>query len=151
MSSIGAITREVLRRFPHRNLQYAFCYGSGAFQQTGSDMSSNVLDFVLVVNSPEQFHKENIAANGSDYSFLKHFGGKSVATIQGDGVYYNTLVPYQQRTIKYGVVSTKAFNDDLIGKCKNVMCSFAVPTKTLGDPFLSASSPLSLEPCRPLI
>lgn len=99
-----------------QHIKYAFCYGSGAFQQTGSEMCSNVLDYILVVDSCQHFHAQNIKENKKDYSFLRYFGADTICHVQGTGVYFNTLVPFGSRTIKYGVVSSKDFEADLLGE-----------------------------------
>lgn len=119
MAKLASITTEVLQRFPLTHIQYAFCYGSAAFQQSGSKMKNNVLDFIFVVNSSENFHGENLKANPRDYSFLKYLGCDTICKVQGTGVYFNTLVPLGDRTIKYGVVSSLDFKSDLLGKCNN--------------------------------
>lgn len=95
----------------------AFAYGSGVFQQTGHDMSKNMLDFIMVVDNPDDWHGENIERNSKHYSFLKHLGPKAVSKIQnsyGAGIYFNTLVPFEQRLIKYGVIGTDVLISDLI-------------------------------------
>ena len=53
-----------------------------------------MLDLVLAVDDPYQWHEENLALNWKHYSFLKHFGPKVVTRVQNlsAGVYYNTLV-----------------------------------------------------------
>lgn len=112
---VASISKEVLRRFPMNHIKYAFCYGSGAFQQTGSKMASNVLDYILVVDSNHHFHSDNMKLNKSDYSFLKYFGVDALTKVHGTGVYFNTLVPFDSRTIKYGVVSSTDFQADLLG------------------------------------
>lgn len=116
MTSLQTFTKDVLCRFPLKEIQYAFCYGSAAFQQTGSQMKNNVLDFIFVVDSSQRFHTENLSLNHRDYSFLKYLGCETVCKVQGTGVYFNTLVPFGSRTIKYGVVSSLDFKSDLLGE-----------------------------------
>lgn len=116
-ASLKLITQQILARFPMQHIEYAFCYGSGAFPQMGSNMSSNVLDFILVVSDAKRFHADNLALNSRDYSSLKYLGAGIVSRVQGRGVYFNTLVPLDCRTIKYGVVSRSALISDLTGTC----------------------------------
>lgn len=96
----------------------AFAYGSGVFQQSGhADISKNMIDFIFVVDDPKKWHKENIAANWHHYSAMKYLGYNSVSSLQtnfGARVYFNTLVPCEGRTIKYGVISTRALKTDLL-------------------------------------
>lgn len=109
------VFQRVLAGFP-AGIQMAFAYGSGVFQQADSDMSKNMLDFVLVVDNPQEWHRENLNFNKKHYSFLKHLGHKQIARIQdkfGAGVYFNTLVPFEQRLIKYGVIGTDRLVSDL--------------------------------------
>lgn len=113
--SLQTITKDVLSRFSTKHIRYAFCYGSAAFQQSGSEMKNNVLDFVFVVDSSKNFHAENLKVNPKDYSFLRYFGCDTVCNVQGTGVFFNTLVPFGSRTIKYGVVSNLDFKSDLLG------------------------------------
>lgn len=114
MANFLTTSHEVLQRFPVKYMQYAFCYGSGAFKQSGSDMKSNVLDYIFVVNNSKGFHADNIKQNPKDYSFLKYLGSDAVYKVQGTGVYFNTLVPLENRTIKYGVVGSLDFKSDLL-------------------------------------
>lgn len=110
------VFQRVLAGFPS-GIQMAFAYGSGVFQQTGADMSKNMLDFVLVVDQPQEWHRENIDRNFKHYSFLKYFGPKTVSKIQdnyGAGIYFNTLVPFEERLMKYGVIGTEKLISDLL-------------------------------------
>ncbi|XP_060552843.1 phosphatidate cytidylyltransferase, mitochondrial-like [Ruditapes philippinarum] len=110
------VFQRVLAGFPS-GIQMAFAYGSGVFQQTGADMSKNMLDFIVVVDNPTEWHRENMEQNFKHYSFLKHLGAKTVSKIQnsyGAGIYFNTLVPFEQRLIKYGVIGTDVLISDLL-------------------------------------
>lgn len=85
-------------------------YGNCVFQK-------NMLDFVFAVDDPLTWHRMNLLENRAHYSFLRHLGPKHISSIQRDygaGVYYNTLVPAEDRVIKYGVISTAALIDDLL-------------------------------------
>lgn len=111
----GNVFERVLGNFP-KGIQMAFAYGSGVFQQTGVDMSKNMIDFIVVVDHPQRWHTENLAMNRKHYSCLKWLGPRKITNIQrnyGAGIYYNTLVPFEQRLIKYGVISTEALISDL--------------------------------------
>ncbi|KAL8589798.1 hypothetical protein ACOMHN_020801 [Nucella lapillus] len=95
----------------------AFAYGSGVYQQEGHvDMSQNMVDFIVVVDDPKEWHRLNMKRNSHHYSFLKYFGSRFVAHVQeyGAGVYFNTLVRFEDRLIKYGVVSTERLISDLL-------------------------------------
>ena len=120
-TEISAVTgrsdvfERVLYSLP-RGVQMAFAYGSGVFQQSGGNMSKNMIDFIVVVDNPHKWHKENLAMNSKHYSSLKWLGPQRITNIQqnyGAGIYYNTLVPFEQRLIKYGVISTDTLMSDL--------------------------------------
>jgi len=98
-------------------IQMAFAYGSGVFKQEGhKSTKDNMLDFILVVDDPLAWHRENLHRNPKHYSSLRRFGSRAVTHIQqaGAGVYFNTLVPFEDRLIKYGVVSTEQLITDLL-------------------------------------
>ncbi len=111
--------QRILTNFPRKHMRLVFAYGSGVFQQQGhKDMSKNMIDFIFVVDNSIAWHTENLARNGSHYSFLKYISGpKAISLIQeklGAHVYFNTLVPCEDRIVKYGVISTNDFRDDLL-------------------------------------
>ncbi|PVD26243.1 hypothetical protein C0Q70_13913 [Pomacea canaliculata] len=99
-------------------IQMAFAYGSGVFQQEGhADITKNMLDFVIVVDDVESWHRKNLALNWKHYSALKLLGSKVIANIQekyGAGIYFNTLVKFKDRLLKYGVISTRCLITDLL-------------------------------------
>lgn len=114
---VDNIFDRILSRFPD-GIQLAFAYGSGIFPQSGhQDMSKNMLDFIFAVDDPVQWHRENLKHNSKHYSFLNYLGPARIAKIQdgyGAGIYYNTLVPVQDRIIKYGIISTATLINDLL-------------------------------------
>lgn len=66
-------------------------------------LQSNMLDFVFAVDDPITWHTMNLIENRKHYSFLKYLGPKYISSIQneyGAGVYYNTLVPSEDRVRK---------------------------------------------------
>ncbi|XP_043107540.1 phosphatidate cytidylyltransferase, mitochondrial isoform X2 [Puntigrus tetrazona] len=114
----AALFRRILSRFP-QDLSLAFAYGSAVFRQTGSSPGrmGNMLDFVFAVDDPVTWHTMNLLENRKHYSFLRYLGPKHISSVQseyGAGVYFNTLVPAEDRVIKYGVISTDALIDDLL-------------------------------------
>ena len=77
-----------------------------------------MLDLLLAVDDPQQWHAHNLSLHPSHYSFLKHLGGAAtIAYIQSlpACLYYNTNVVLHGRTVKYGVIGTEALHDDLTG------------------------------------
>ncbi|XP_014668009.1 PREDICTED: phosphatidate cytidylyltransferase, mitochondrial-like [Priapulus caudatus] len=120
-SHIGAkalpVFNRLLKIFP-KQYDLAFAYGSGVFQQTGhANIKNNMLDVIFIVKSPEQWHRKNLEENRRHYSFLKVFGPRSISRIQdGTGAVFisNTLVPWENRLIKYGVISRHRFVQDML-------------------------------------
>ncbi|XP_062842999.1 phosphatidate cytidylyltransferase, mitochondrial isoform X3 [Trichomycterus rosablanca] len=119
LQNSGVFYRRILSQFP-QDTSLAFAYGSGVFKQAGTtqgQMRSNMLDFVFAVDDPVTWHTMNLIENRKHYSFLKYMGPNQIARIQneyGAGVYYNTLVPLDERLIKYGVISTDVLMGDLL-------------------------------------
>ncbi|XP_041353596.1 phosphatidate cytidylyltransferase, mitochondrial-like [Gigantopelta aegis] len=113
----SSVYHRVLSSFPE-GIQMAFAYGSGVFQQQGHvDMSKNMLDFIFVVDNPIVWHRQNMQSNNKHYSFLKYLGPTNITKIQEQfaaGAYFNTLVPFEDRFIKYGVISTRRLITDLL-------------------------------------
>ena len=114
---LESLIEKVLPAFPN-GIQCAYAYGSGAFQQHGTtDITKNMVDFIFVVDDPIEWHAHNIEMNKPHYSFLKFLGPRGVNHIQkqyGAGIYFNTLVPFEGRLIKYGVIGTDRLITDLL-------------------------------------
>ena len=121
------LLRQLLQLFPN-NLSFAFAYGSGVFNQSidennnntktkDSSPNKNMIDLILVTDDSFHFHYHNLIKNRSHYSSLGSLGAKWLASIQdnfGANVYFNTLIPYEDYLIKYGVISTKHLINDCI-------------------------------------
>lgn len=79
-----------------------------------------MLDVIFVVKSPEEWHRKNLQKNRKHYSFLQYLGPRMVARIQdgmGAGVYFNTLVPWENRVGEENlIVSTFVFVGYQAGK-----------------------------------
>lgn len=63
-------------------------------------IQKNMLDFVFAVDDPVTWHTMNLLQNRKHYSFLKLLGPTKISSIQsehGAAVYYNTLVPVDER------------------------------------------------------
>ncbi|XP_037087397.1 phosphatidate cytidylyltransferase, mitochondrial-like isoform X2 [Pollicipes pollicipes] len=96
---------------------FAFAYGSSVFNQKNNTKADRMVDFIFAVDDPQAWHEANIAKNPRHYSFLKYLGSGTVASCQKDygaKVYFNTLIPVENGTIKYGVISTAALLSDLL-------------------------------------
>lgn len=120
---VGGITplyQRILALFP-RDISLCFAYGSSVYPQklNGVNISTkkNVIDLVFVVPNAFLWHEENIKLNPKHYSSLRFFGHRSITRIQekyGAGVYYNTLIPFEDIVFKYGVVSQSTLITDLL-------------------------------------
>ena len=72
--------RQVLDIFPP--VQHAFAYGSGVFMQPdlypSSGSTKPMLDFILAVRDPLEWHTENLQRNAKHYSMLGSLGPSAV-------------------------------------------------------------------------
>lgn len=97
------VYQEILRSLPP--LDFAFAYGSGVFEQEGynddkeppSPSSSSsassasqdysalpMLDLVLAVRNPIEWHQQNLERNWGHYSVLRYLGAERLGQIQGN-------------------------------------------------------------------
>lgn len=109
----------ILSRFPSQNRCFSFAYGSGVFQQVGhSPPKGNMTDLILAVNDPQEWHQENLEKNPSDYAgLMRVLGSRAVSEMQckwGSRLYFNTLIPFEDGKIKYGVISRSDLITDLL-------------------------------------
>uniref|UniRef100_A0A1Y1KUE2 Phosphatidate cytidylyltransferase, mitochondrial n=1 Tax=Photinus pyralis TaxID=7054 RepID=A0A1Y1KUE2_PHOPY len=110
---------KILSNFPS-NLSFCFAYGSGVKKQTdnvGPTPNSNVIDLVFCVDNAYEWHERNLQLNKWHYSGLKYLGHHNITKFQrgyGAKVYFNTLIPLEEVTIKYGVVSRQDLITDLL-------------------------------------
>lgn len=113
------LSTRILTQFPDK-FAFCFAYGSGVKKQSGyteADLKDTLIDLIFCVDDPLQWHKQNMAANPSHYSFMRLLGPSAVANFQtnyGAKMYCNTLVPIGDNcTIKYGVITTNDLCNDL--------------------------------------
>ncbi|KAJ1407372.1 mitochondrial matrix Mmp37 [Ochromonadaceae sp. CCMP2298] len=114
---------QLLSHFPP--VEFAFAYGSGVVEQSGYTYEHPahlpMLDAVLVVDNPTQWHTDNMHQNPSHYSPLIPVGPRLVASFQERipaHLWFNTYVPitsgrYAGRMMKYGIISKKDILMDL--------------------------------------
>ncbi|RAK73222.1 phosphatidate cytidylyltransferase [Aspergillus fijiensis CBS 313.89] len=126
--------RQILWQF-RAPIRYAFAYGSGVFQQTGSAPGSGkchpsapaaiknmqqgngkMIDFIFGVSYSQHWHSLNLAQHRDHYSGLGSLGSYAVSQVQdrfGAGVYFNPFVTVNGTLIKYGVVNIDTLCRDL--------------------------------------
>jgi len=101
----------------------SLAYGSGVFQQANSSSGesaakNNMTDFIFVVENSQKWHQQNLQLNPTDYSgLMRRFGPKVISDVQekyGAHFYFNTLIPFEEGQIKYGVISRQDFISDLL-------------------------------------
>ena len=107
-----------LRLFPSTP-SFAFAYGSKVKIQANEASAGDMIDLIIAVDDPLDFHRKNLEINGKHYSFLRMLGPRGVCRIQermGAKIYYNTLVPVDdgKNLIKYGVIKTQDLINDLL-------------------------------------
>jgi len=97
------------------NPPFIMAYGSGVFNQEGNE--NKMIDLVFGVEDSENWHRENLQANPSDYSMLlRLLGAQKITHIQretGAQVLYNVGVPFGENTLKYGVIEIEDLLKDL--------------------------------------
>jgi len=106
--------KRLLARFPE--VDFACAYGSGAFSQNGYGKGERpMVDFILAVDSPNEWHRENMERNSRDYSAPAWaLGTGTIDRIFPHAeMYYNPFVNFEGTQIKYGVISTENLRRDL--------------------------------------
>ncbi|GKZ73230.1 mitochondrial translocator assembly and maintenance protein 41 [Aspergillus niger] len=126
--------RQILWQF-RAPIRYAFAYGSGVFQQTGSAPGSSqchpsapaaiknmqqgqgkMIDFIFGVSYSQHWHSLNLHQHRDHYSGLGSLGSYMVSQVQdriGAGVYFNPYITVNGTLIKYGVVNLDTLCRDL--------------------------------------
>ncbi|KAJ4482071.1 mitochondrial matrix Mmp37-domain-containing protein [Lentinula aciculospora] len=133
-NSTRALLESIVTQFD-APIRYAFAYGSGVFEQDGYGASAStsstgnttvnkpigpnapMLDFMFAVTHPAHFHSINMHQHPSHYTLHSRiFGADYVSAVQAiaPGVWFNTLVPMNGVTIKYGVTTIDNLCSDLL-------------------------------------
>ncbi|XP_017240790.1 uncharacterized protein LOC108213493 isoform X3 [Daucus carota subsp. sativus] len=92
-----------------------FCFMYGSSLHPNNNDKSSMIDYILGVSDPQQWHSENLQLNRDHYaSWLMRLGGARLVTGVADGigvgVHFNPFITYGDKMYKYGVVRV----DDLI-------------------------------------
>lgn len=88
-------------------VEFACVYGS-SLHPTNHDKTT-MIDYILGVSDPKQWHSENLKLNKHHYaSWMVHLGGERLITAVADkigvGVHFNPFVTWNGKMFKYGVV-----------------------------------------------
>uniref|UniRef100_A0A7N0UL71 Phosphatidate cytidylyltransferase, mitochondrial n=1 Tax=Kalanchoe fedtschenkoi TaxID=63787 RepID=A0A7N0UL71_KALFE len=78
-----------------------------------------MVDYILGVSDPLQWHNENLKMNKDHYaSWMAHLGGAKLVTQVADkvgvGVHFHPFVTYNGRLFKYGVVRMNDLVEDIL-------------------------------------
>lgn len=85
---------------------FAVAYGSSVFKQNNNVSQNNMIDYLIAVEDCVKFHEENLEFNRKHYSIFGRFNPDFTAKLQRNAAYvwFNTLVPFENRVVKYGVI-----------------------------------------------
>ncbi|KAL9243341.1 hypothetical protein vseg_017240 [Gypsophila vaccaria] len=97
-----------------------FCCVYGSSLHPSNDDQSRMIDYILGVRDPIEWHSQNLKMNVNHYaSWMVYFGGAKMITGVADhigvGVHFNPFVFWNNKTFKYGVVRM----DDLVEDVQN--------------------------------
>ncbi|KAF2287086.1 hypothetical protein GH714_038066 [Hevea brasiliensis] len=107
------------------SVEFCCVYGS-ALHPNNNDKSSMV-DYILGVSDPRQWHSENLRLNGDHYaSWMVHLGGAKLITEVADeigvGVHFNPFVRWNGKMLKYGVVRMHDLVQDILNWKRFYLC-----------------------------
>ncbi|KAB1227498.1 hypothetical protein CJ030_MR1G027437 [Morella rubra] len=96
-----------------------FCCVYGSALHPNNLDKSTMVDYILGVSNPEQWHSQNLKMNKNHYaSWLAHLGGAKLITEIADeigvGVHFNPFVSWNNKMLKYGVVRMHDLIQDII-------------------------------------
>lgn len=113
------IDRLIVDNLPQTGVSLAFGYGSKIVKQSNNyDGPNDMLDYIVAVDNPFEWHHENYLRNPGHYSFLKYFPNKIGLIVElqeryGAQIYYNPYVRVGNKIIKYGIIKTDHLIQDL--------------------------------------
>ncbi|XP_074317094.1 uncharacterized protein LOC141653277 isoform X1 [Silene latifolia] len=97
-------------------VEFGCVYGSSL--HPNKDDQSRMIDYILGVEDPIEWHSQNLEMNKKHYaSWMVRFGGaKTITRVADDigvGVHFNPYVSWNNKTFKYGVVRTSDLVEDV--------------------------------------
>ncbi|RLN11809.1 hypothetical protein C2845_PM09G07420 [Panicum miliaceum] len=95
-----------------------FCCAYGSTLLHARPDRTSMVDYILGVADPLQWHSENLERNPAHYSrWMGRFGSGAITGLAdrvGVGVYFNPFVEWRDKRIKYGVVRMKDLAMDVL-------------------------------------
>ncbi|XP_052136329.1 phosphatidate cytidylyltransferase, mitochondrial isoform X1 [Oryza glaberrima] len=95
-----------------------FCCAYGSTLLHARPDASSMVDYILGVPDPLQWHSENLERNPDHYSgWMARLGPGAITRLAdniGVGVYFNPFVEWRDKRIKYGVVRMKDLAMDVL-------------------------------------
>jgi translocator assembly and maintenance protein 41 len=95
-----------------------FCCAYGSTLLHACPDRTSMVDYILGVADPLQWHSENLERNPAHYSrWMGRFGSGAITGLAdrvGVGVYFNPFVEWRDKRIKYGVVRMKDLAMDVL-------------------------------------
>ncbi|KAH9936378.1 Mmp37-domain-containing protein [Fomitopsis serialis] len=108
--STRALLESIVAQF-NAPIRYAFAYGSGVFEQDGyRNEEKPMLDFMFAVTHAAHWHSINMNQFPGHYPLHARVWAQEMTP----GVWFNTLVPMEGVTIKYGVTTVDNMCSDLL-------------------------------------
>eukprot|EP00252_Welwitschia_mirabilis_P022133 TRINITY_DN5900_c0_g1_i1.p1 TRINITY_DN5900_c0_g1~~TRINITY_DN5900_c0_g1_i1.p1 ORF type:complete len:336 (-),score=58.89 TRINITY_DN5900_c0_g1_i1:451-1458(-) len=102
-------------------VDFACAYGSAVFPQPrlpNEGQEEPMVDYILGVSDPIQWHTQNLQRNRDHYSRLMAYLGAQtiteVAEVVGAGVHFNPFVLWGNKRIKYGVIRMNELLRDVL-------------------------------------
>lgn len=114
-----SLSRLIAENFPQNGISLIFGYGSKVVRQSNNQLSSgDMVDLIIAVDNPFEWHQENYIRNSGHYSFIKFLPNNISKIVQlqekfGAQVYFNPFVDIGDLSLKYGVIKTDHLIDDL--------------------------------------
>lgn len=74
---------------------FAITYGSGVFRQKGysdKDVKNAMLDVIIGVKNPEDWHKLNLKQNPQHYSSVRLLGSKKISSLEVIFTFFRSLL-----------------------------------------------------------
>ncbi|BFG28500.1 hypothetical protein CerSpe_147740 [Prunus speciosa] len=100
-------------------VEFCCVYGSSLHPNNPGSAKSTMVDCILGVSNPQQWHSENLTLNNDHYaSWMVLLGGARLITDVADeigvGVHFNPFVSWDDKMFKYGVVRMHDLVQDIL-------------------------------------